>query len=128
MLPVIKVTCYKYIKVWKLIIIKHCYRCNQCYWLQIERNKSQDQFLAIYEFVHDDSDTCRENFTNLSSREVAPASSEFSISSLTTLKTDVITWELPSKRTVSFGSSWSNRFGSVISKVEFARLCKPKVS
>ena len=42
--------------------------------------------------------------TSLISTDVESASNEFSTNSLTTLKTDVITCELPSKRTVSDGS------------------------
>lgn len=45
-------------------------------------------------------------FTNLISRFEDPASSEFSISSLTTLTTDVITCELDSSRTVSGGRAF----------------------
>ena len=66
-------------------------------------------------------------FTNRSSRDVDPASSEFSINSLTTLNTEVITWELPNNLTVSFGNSWSDRCWTAISKVEKGALCKPKV-
>ena len=66
-------------------------------------------------------------FTNRSSRDVDPASSEFSINSFTTLKTEVITWELPNNLTVSFGNSWSDRCWTAISKVEKGALCKPKV-
>lgn len=42
--------------------------------------------------------------TSLTSTLEAPASSEFSSSSLTTLSTDVMTWELDRSRTVSGGS------------------------
>lgn len=42
--------------------------------------------------------------TSLTSMLVDPASSEFSNSSLTTLTTDVMTWELDRSRTVSGGS------------------------
>lgn len=44
-------------------------------------------------------------FTSLTSMLVASASREFSVSSLTTLITDVMTWELDSSLTV-FGGSW----------------------
>lgn len=42
--------------------------------------------------------------TSLTSMLAAAASSEFSNSSLTTLTTDVMTWELDRSRTVSGGS------------------------
>lgn len=84
--------------------------------------------MVIYEFVYDDFDICRENFINLSFREVVLVFSEFFISFLMILKIDVIIWEFLSKWIVFFGSLWSNCFGLVILKVEFVWLCKLKVS
>ena len=51
--------------------------------------------------------------TSFTSMLVAPASKEFSMSSFTTLTTDVIIWELDRRRTVAAGNCFILALGSV---------------
>lgn len=50
--------------------------------------------------------------TSFTSMLVAPASKEFSMSSFTTLTTDVIIWELDRRRTVAAGNCFILALGS----------------
>lgn len=51
--------------------------------------------------------------TSLTSMLVAPASKEFSMSSFTTLTTEVIIWELERRRTVAAGNCFILAFSKV---------------